>query len=208
MTKVHPRITTLALLFFGFIFGCSQQKSASNEGESSKQQGSAQQQSQPAQGTSGSQMSGDQQFITEAAQDNQVEIQVGKLAAQKASDPAVKRFAQKLADDHTKANQQLQSLPGADQVLQSVSLPEDKRQAIDQLSGLSGKEFDRAFIDQMVQDHEKAVSRFQEVASSATDPQVKQFASQLLPTLQRHLEQAKALQSRLSGSGGGSNRTQ
>jgi len=201
--------TVFATLFLCLsFFGCSQQKSASKEGDYSKQQDAAQQQGQQNQGASGSQLRGDQQFISEAAQDNLTEIQVGKVAAQKASDPAVKRFAQRLVDDHTKANQQLQSLPGANQVLQSVSLPEEKRQAIDQLSGLSGKEFDRAFIDQMVQDHEKAVSRFQEVASSASDPQVKQFASQTLPVLQRHLEQAKALQSRLSRSGGSSNRTQ
>ena len=202
--------TFVAALFLCLsFFGCSQQKSASNEGDYSKQQDSAQQPSQQqTQGAASSSQSGDQQFIMETAQGNQAEVQAGKLAAQKASDPGVKRFAQKLVDDHTKANQQLQSLPGANQALQSASPPDDKRQEIDQLSGLSGKEFDRAFIDQMVQDHEKAVSKFQEVASSATDPQVKQFASQTLPTLQKHLEQAKALQSRVSRSGGGSNRTQ
>jgi putative membrane protein len=199
-------VTAFTLICLSFL-GCSQQK-GSSEKDYSKQEGTASSQQQNTESQASQQAGGDQQFITEAAQDGRTEVELGKLAQRKASDPAVKRFAQKLVADHTKANQQLESLPQASQVSQSATIPDDKRRTIDELSSLSGKEFDKRFIDAMVSDHEKAVSRFQEVASAASDPQVKQFASQTLPTLKQHLDTAKSLQARLSGAGGGRERTQ
>jgi putative membrane protein len=188
-----PLIALLALFCFTFFSACSQQKGAPSEDRPN--QPNMSQQTEP---TQEQQLTGDQQFLTEAAQDGRAEVEVAQLAASKASNPGVKRFAQRLVADHTKANQQLESLPQASQI-QSSSLPEEKRSAVDQLSKASGKEFDRAFVDQAVQDHESAVARFQEAASTAKDPQIKQFAAQNVPVLQRHLEMAKQLQSRLSG---------
>ena len=193
-------LTVMCLSFFG----CSQQKGSSEKEYSNPQTaGSAQQQQQESQ-TASQQLSGDQRFISEAAQDGRAEVELGQLAAKKSSDPAVKRFAQKVVTDHSKANQQLESLPEAGQVAQSANVSEDKRRTMDDLANLSGKDFDRKYIDEMVSDHEQAVSRFQDAASTASDPQVKQFATKTLPTLKQHLEMAKSLQARLSRAGGGS----
>lgn len=207
MKKIATSLAALLVLFcLNFAIGCQQQKGASSEQDYSEQQNARDQHA--SQQNQGAQLSGDQQFIAEAAIDGRFEVEAGRLAATKASNPAVKRFAQKLVEDHSKANQQLESLPQAGQVLQSLSMPEDKRNAVDQLSQLSGKEFDRAFIDQIVHEHEKAVARFQEVAASAQDAQVKQFAAQTLPGLQQHLQTAKSLQSRLSRDSAGGQRNQ
>jgi putative membrane protein len=190
-------LAVLALMCLSF-FGCSQQKGASQKEYSSQQSGGSAQQQQ-AEANPQQQLSPDQQFIAEAAQDGRAEVQLGQMAQRKASDPGVKRFAQRLVTDHMKANQQLESLPQAGQVKQPANTPDERRTTTDQLSGLSGKEFDRRFMDEMVRDHEKAVSRFQEAASGASDQQVKQFAAQILPVLKQHLQTAKSLQARLSG---------
>lgn len=195
MKKSATLLALLALVCLSFAVGCQQQKGASSEGDYSEtQRANDQQASQQNQ-----QQNGDQQFLSEAAMDGQAEVELGKLGSTKASNPAVKRFAQTLVKDHAKANQELQSLPQASQASQSASLPEEKQKAVSELSQLSGREFDRAFVEKAVEEHEKAVARFQEAASSAQDPQVKQFASQQLPTLQQHLKTAKSLQSQVGG---------
>ena len=184
-----------------FFAGCSQQKGASDREKAAEPTPADQE--QQAQQTQSEQLSGDTKFIAEAAQDGRAEIELAQTATTKASNPAVKRLAQKLVTDHTKLNHQLESLPQASQAMQSAGVPAEKQAAVDRLSQLSGKEFDRAFVEQLVQDHESAVSLFKEAASSAQSPEVKQFASRALPVLQQHLEAAKSLENRLSASTGG-----
>jgi putative membrane protein len=198
MKKSAPFLTLVLALVCLTLAGCQQQKGASSEGGYSEPRTTDQQASQQNQ----QQLSGDQQVIADAAIAGQAEMELSRTATTKTSNPAVKRLAQKLVEDHSKANQQLESLPQASQVLQSLNIPEDKRGKIEQISKLSGKEFDRAFIDHAVEAHEKSVVRFQGAASSAQGSEVKQFASQTLPVLQQHLEMAKSLQSQLAGSGG------
>lgn len=185
-----PLIALFALFCLTFFAGCQQQKGASDR-EREANQASQTQQTQEAQTE---QLSGDQKFLAEAAQDGRAEMELGQLANSKASSPAVKRLAQKIVADHTKLNQQLESLPQASQALQSATVPEEERSAIDRLSQLSGKEFDQAFVEQVVQEHENAVSRFKEASATAQDPDVKQFASRALPGLEQHLQMAKSLQ--------------
>lgn len=192
-----PSIALLALFSFTFFAGCQQQKSASQREADQENQA---QQSQPAEPAQTAQVSGDQQFIAEAAQDGRSEVELGQLAASKASSPAVKKLAQKIVADHTKANQQLESLPQASQAMQSATPPAKEGGTADRLSQLSGKEFDRAFVEQVIQDHENAISRFKEAAASAQDPDVKRFASQTLPILEQHLQMAKSAEKALGGS--------
>jgi putative membrane protein len=192
-----PFIALLALFSFTFFVGCQQQKSASQREADQENQTQQSQRSEP---TQSAQVSGDQRFIAEAAQDGRSEVELGQLAASKASSPAVKKLAQKMVADHTKANQQLESLPQASQALQSATPPPQAGGTADRLSQLSGKEFDRAFVEQVIQDHENAISRFKEAAASAQDPDVKRFASQTLPTLEQHLQMAKSAQKALGGS--------
>ena len=198
MRKISmPFIAIVALLCFTFFAGCQQQKGAPSREANPEQP--AQQQAQEPQTE---QLSSDQRFLAEAAQDGRAEVELGQLAASKASNPAVKRLAEKVVADHTKANQQLESLPEASKAMQSASMPPEKGSNVDRLSQLSGKEFDRAFVEQVVQDHESAVSRFKEAAASAQSPDVKQFASKNIPTLEQHLQMAKSVQGRLGSTGG------
>jgi putative membrane protein len=200
MRKLTMPFVAVVALFCLALAGCQQQKGASDREANREPSAQQTQQTQEAQSE---QLNSDQRFIVDAAQDGRSEVELGQLAASKASSPAVKRLAQKIVADHTKANQQLESLPSASQALQSATMPPEKGSTTDRLSQLSGKEFDRAFVEQVVQDHENAINRFKEAAASAQDPTVKQFASQTLATLEQHLEMAKSLQKSLGGSSRG-----
>src|SRR4051812_35048280 len=96
----------------------------------------------------------DQSFLKEAAQGGMAEVQMGRLAAQKAQSQAVRQLGQKLVQDHSKANQELKLLASQ----KSVTLPSDigteNETAISHLKGLEGTEFDQAFIKHAVEDHQ------------------------------------------------------
>lgn len=135
----------------------------------------------------------DRQFIKKAAQGGLAEVQLGQLATEKADSPDVKQFGQKMVDDHSKANDQLKQVASN----KGVTIP-DKLSAKDaatkaRLEKLSGKAFDRAYMRDMVMDHTKDVSEFRTESKTAKDPDVKNFASETLPTLQDHLKQAKSI---------------
>lgn len=136
----------------------------------------------------------DASFIKDAAKDGMAEVEAGKLAVQKASDPALKTFAQKMVDDHTQANAELKALAQS----KGVELPDDpsmmQRARLKALSSADGVAFDKRYADSMgVKDHEKAVKMFQKTASNAKDPDVKAFAAKTLPTLEEHLKMARDL---------------
>ena len=136
--------------------------------------------------------SGDRKFIEKAAQGGLAEVQLGKLAADKAASPEVKQFGQRMVDDHTKANDQLKQIATSKGVNLPTELDRSTQREMDRLNKLSGAEFDREYMKHMVSDHKKDVSEFKSEANRAKDPSVKQFAATTLPTLQQHLELAQS----------------
>lgn len=150
---------------------------------------------QPASSSKGSSQlsAADQNFVKKAAQGGMAEVELGKLATEKASSDDVKKFGQRMVDDHGKANDQLKQIASQ----KGVNVPSDldaKDKALkDRLSKLSGPEFDRAYMKNMVRDHTKDVAEFRKESKSAKDDDVKNFASQTLPTLEDHLKQAKSI---------------
>jgi putative membrane protein len=162
---------------------------------SDKAAGSSQDSSKSASSASGSSQlsAADQTFVKKAAQGGMAEVELGKLATQKASSEDVKKFGQRMVDDHTKANDQLKQIAGD----KGVTLPTDlnsKDQAMkDRLSKLDGEKFDQAYMKNMVRDHTKDVSEFRKESTSGKDNDLKSFASQTLPTLEDHLKEAKSI---------------
>jgi putative membrane protein len=136
----------------------------------------------------------------EAAKGGQSEVQLADLAASKASSDAVKGFAQKIKDDHTQANQQLEQI-ASNKGVKVATEPNEHTQIAKKLEKLSGPAFDKAYVQHMVQDHQKDVSTFQAKAKNAKDQDVKQFASNTLPTLQDHLKRAKEVQNEIGATG-------
>src|SRR5581483_2939442 len=167
--------------------------SSANEAASQTKSGSAMSSSQTGSATSGKLSASDRQFLNKAAQGGKAEVELGQLAQQKASSDDVKKFGERMVTDHSKANDQLQQLASQ----KGITLP-DKLNAKDQatkarLEKLSGKQFDQAYMRDMVKDHTKDVNEFQHEANNAKDPDVKSFAQSTLPTLQDHLKEAKQI---------------
>jgi len=140
----------------------------------------------------------DEKFMMEAAQSGMAEVEVLRLAQEKASSNEIKEFARKLEQDHTKANEQLKHL--AEQ--KNVQLPADAgkhKEGVEKIRNLSGDQFDKAFMKMQVKHHKKDVKEFQKESERAMDSDVKSFASSTLPTLQEHLKSAEGLQGSTRG---------
>ena len=143
---------------------------------------------------SGSSLSAsDKKFVRDAAQGGMAEVELGKLATEKASSDDVKKFGQRMVDDHTKAGDQLKQVASSEGVQLPQGLSAKDKLTKERLSKLSGEQFDKAYMADMVKDHTQDVAEFQRESQSGKDPAVKDFASQTLPTLEDHLKQAKEI---------------
>jgi putative membrane protein len=135
----------------------------------------------------------DHKFAMDAAQGGMMEVQLGQLALQKAASQAVKDFGQRMVQDHSTANQQLMQIAAEKSLSLPRALPPDMKQEHDKLAAVSGAEFDRMYMSHMVKDHEKDVKAFEKQAEKGTDPALRSFAEQTLPTLRQHLELARSV---------------
>jgi putative membrane protein len=135
----------------------------------------------------------DATFIKKAAGGGMAEVELGRLATEKASNPEVKQFGQRMVDDHSKANDQLKQVAAEKHVTLPTGISAKDKATKAKLEALSGDQFDRAYMEDMVKDHKQDVAEFQKASKSASDPQIKDWASQTLPTLQDHLKEAQRI---------------
>jgi len=149
----------------------------------------------------------DRNFLMDAAEGGMLEVELGRVAAQKGTSEAVKQFGQKMVDDHGQANTELMSIATSKGVTLPTELDEKHRAHVTKLSGMTGAEFDREYSKMMLSDHNKDVSEFEKESTKGADPDLKAFAAKTLPTLQQHLEMAKALPGNERGNSGNSNRS-
>jgi putative membrane protein len=136
----------------------------------------------------------DADFVGDMIADGQAEVDLAKMAQQKAASKPVKDFAAQMVRDHTKAAAELKTV--ATQAKVDLSRHHDMDHGKDvreRLSKLSGREFDREYMQAMIDDHEKAVDQVEDKAERADSDHVKQWAAKTLPTLKKHLEQAKQI---------------
>jgi putative membrane protein len=146
---------------------------------------------------------GDAAFVHHAATDSMAEVALGRLAAQRASSPAVKQYGERLVADHAAANQELAAIAGRAGIALPTELDAEHRAAYTKLSALSGPEFDRAFMIEMMRDHQKAIQLFQQRAQGDGHPEISAFAARTLPVLQQHHAMAQQLHAQLAGGTGG-----
>jgi putative membrane protein len=143
--------------------------------------------------SSGSLSMSDKKFVREAAQGGMAEVELGKLATEKGSSEEVKKFGQRMVDDHSKAGDQLKQIASSKGIQVPDKLNAKDQMTKDRLSKLSGDQFDKAYMSDMVKDHTQDVADFKRESNSGNDPDVKNFAATTLPTLQDHLRQAKEI---------------
>jgi putative membrane protein len=133
----------------------------------------------------------DKKFVHDAAQGGLAEVELGQLATERASSDEVKKFGQRMVDDHTKAGEELKGIATSRGVPVPQRLSTKDQMMVDHLSKLKGPQFDKEYMADMVKDHTKDIADFQSESNSGMDSDIKGFASQTLPTLQDHLRQAK-----------------
>lgn len=131
------------------------------------------------------------EFIQKAATGGKAEVELAKIAAEKAQHPEVRQFAEQMIQDHTRANENLKKVAQKEGAQVPQELDPEHKQTLERLQKLSGEEFDRAYMEQQVKEHEKTVQMFEQQVKGGKDPEVKAFARDALPTLKHHLNEAK-----------------
>lgn len=134
----------------------------------------------------------DSEFAVEAADGGMLEVQLGKLAQTNASSAEVKKFAQMMADDHGKANDELKALAQQKNITLPTSLSEKHQKKYADLAEKRGADFDRDYMDFMVSYHKDDIDAFEKQADKGNDPDLKSWAAGKLPALRSHLEMARA----------------
>jgi putative membrane protein len=141
----------------------------------------------------------DKQFLAMAAQSDVNEIKLSKLAEQKASNPQVKAFAQKMVADHTKLEAEMKPFATAWGLNPPAGLDSDHQAIYDKLNGLSGADFDKAYMEAMVADHHKALDAFTKEADTTTDAKFKAAVLKGKAVVAAHAKMADSLSTKLSG---------
>lgn len=135
----------------------------------------------------------DRTFMMEAASAGMMEVETSRLAETNGSSARVKSFATMMVQDHTNANNELKALASTKNVMLPDSMMAKHREHVDMLKDKKGKDFDKAFMDMMVSDHNEDVNKFQVASNNAADADLKAFATKTLPTLRKHLDSAQAI---------------
>ena len=133
----------------------------------------------------------DKKFVATAASGGMAEIQAAQLAQQKSQDQKVKDFAQQMITDHTAADQQLATLAQQKGVTVPTAPDAKDQKELDKLGKLDGAKFDKMYLKGQVRDHESMLKLMQKEASSGKDADLKSFAAQTAPVVQKHLDMAK-----------------
>jgi putative membrane protein len=139
----------------------------------------------------------DNDFIHKAAMGGMMEVELGKAARIQATNQRVKNYGEMMDHDHTLANDQLKTIAENKNVKIPDRLSSEKQKHVDMMKARKGNDFDKSYMDMMVNDHKKDIKEFEEASEKATDPDLKAFASKTLPVLKMHLDSAKAIQKSL-----------
>lgn len=135
-------------------------------------------------------------FADDASAKSLAEVQTGRLALEKSRSADVKVFAQKMIDDHTKANQELANVAKNAKVTLSdeAALMDKAKKLI--LEQRDGEDFDAAYANNQVMAHEKTIDLFEDYLREGKNTYLKAFATETLPKLKHHLEMAKELKAK------------
>jgi putative membrane protein len=135
----------------------------------------------------------DAKWAVEAANGGMTEVELGKLAQQKATTDRLKNFGAMMVSDHGKAGDKLKQIAAAKNITLPANLSDKSQDHLNDLNKKSGKDFDKAYIKMMVDDHKEDVNKFKKGSEDLKDPDLKNFAAQTLPIIQMHLDSIQAI---------------
>ncbi|HYE14155.1 MAG TPA: DUF4142 domain-containing protein [Pyrinomonadaceae bacterium] len=137
--------------------------------------------------------SADERFLAEAAMSGAMEVEMGRLAPERAASEEIKAFARKLVEDHTKANEALAKFAQERRMALPQSLDSKHRKEVDRLAALRGERFDSEFVRVMIKDHKKDIALYEREAARGADAGARELASAILPTLREHLRMVQRI---------------
>ncbi len=135
----------------------------------------------------------DMDFMEEAALGGLMEVELGKYAQQNAVNPRVRNFGAMMVKDHSKANDELKALAAKKNILLPTALDEAHLRKLNNLKEKKGADFDKAYMDEMLDDHQKDTDKFKRHAEDGMDPDIRTFASKTLPVLLMHQDSARTI---------------
>ncbi|HWB26878.1 MAG TPA: DUF4142 domain-containing protein [Chitinophagaceae bacterium] len=135
----------------------------------------------------------DGDFVVDAANGGMTEVAASQLAQNNATTDRIKNFANMMVQDHTKAGNELKKLATAKGLTLPAAISDKNQKKIDDLGKKTGAQFDKAYVNLMLNDHKNAVDMFKKEANDAKDSDLKNWATSTLPTLQMHLDSIKAI---------------
>jgi putative membrane protein len=136
----------------------------------------------------------DAEDIAALASAGMMEVQLAKIALEKAVTPKVREFAQMMIDDHTKANKELEKIAMEKHIVLPVALMDKHQKVVNEVAEKTGKDFDKKYMNVMLDDHKEDVDKFQKIADKGNDSELKTFAAKTLPTLIHHREVAEQVE--------------
>lgn len=142
-------------------------------------------------------MNADADFAVKAANGGMAEVQLGKIAKEKASNEKVKEFAAKMVKDHSGANKKLKAVAKKLNIALPASIDQEKQDEIDKLNATAVEDFDKVYIDMMVEDHNKDVDFFQMASKDISNTDLHNFIVETLPVLQSHQKLVKQIDNSL-----------
>jgi putative membrane protein len=141
---------------------------------------------------------GDAHFAREAATAGMMEVELGRIAVQKSLNDRVKQFGQRMIDDHSKRCGELKAIAANNDFKIPAQLDERHKTIVGMYVNMSGTEFDRAYIRDMIRDHQTDIAQFQKEANNGLNSDLKSWVATTLPALQEHLRVAKEVDTSLS----------
>jgi putative membrane protein len=127
-------------------------------------------------------------FLVRAANSGMAEVKASQLATDRSTRTAVKQIANTMIEDHQKANDRVKELARMRNIALPDSLSESKKRRYDDLVEEKNSDFDRSYVNRMIDDHEDAIDLFEDAVDDVRDADVREFAQNTLPKLRNHLD--------------------
>jgi putative membrane protein len=135
----------------------------------------------------------DSEFIMTAANAGMTEVTLGNIAIKNSSNDKVKAFGEMMVKDHSAAGDELKKIAMAANISVPDALSEESQKHVASLEKMHGKDFDKAYINMMVEGHEKVLKEFEDIQAKGADAELKAFAGKTVPVIKGHLDSAKSI---------------
>lgn len=136
-------------------------------------------------------------FAMTAAKGGMMEVDLGRWAKDHAVNARVKEFGAMMVADHSKANDDLKSVAAAKGMSLPATVDADQKKHMDDMMAMKGADFDKHYVDMMINDHDQDVAEFEKAANGSADGEIKAFAARTLPVLKKHQAAIKAIKSKI-----------